>query len=375
MARTPKEVTRRPRRPGPRGGTTGDRREAGVAHILLIVACVVVLVLLIVARPAGEKKGDAKLTKVKVTSSVPAGIADKYNQREQLLDRGQRVYNKYCVGCHGASGDGNGVATERLIVKPRDFTKGVYKFRSTKQLQLPLEADLHRTITQGLPGVSMPGFPLMPEADRTAVIQYIKAFYSEWDDKAKARQTVHVPRAPQDLNSPERVGRGRVVYLAMQCGKCHGTDGAGSKASIAVVDDATLGPIKPRNFTRSRFLGGDDPEDIYRTFHTGLAGAMPNFDESVLVFVNAQTALGQKDYFEEGEEAKLKPFLDQMPADPAAIASLDDAKKRELVERHSWDLVSYIYSLRQGGGKPTGAPMAAKSTPVVQPKSDEDEFK
>ncbi len=370
MNRTPQQVERRPRRPDPRGGSSSDRREAGVVRVMLIVVCVIVLVLLVVARPAGEKKGDAKLTKVKITSSVPAGKADQYNQREQLLDRGQQVYNKYCVGCHGANGDGNGVATQRLIVKPRDFTKGVYKFRSTKQLQLPLEADLHRTITRGLPGVSMPGFPLMPEADRTAVIQYIKAFYSGWDENAPARQTVHVPRAPQDLNSPERVGRGRVVYLAMQCGKCHGSDGAGSKASIAVVDDPTLGPIKPRNFTRSRFLGGDDPEDIYRTFHTGLAGAMPNFDEGVILYVNAQTALGQKDYFEQGEEAKLKPFLDQVPADPAAIVALDDAKKRELVERNSWDLVSYILSLRQGGGKPTGAPMA----PKPKPATSEDEF-
>ena len=81
------------------------------------------------------------------------------------------MYNKYCVGCHGENGDGNGPASARLITQPRDFTRGIYKFRSTDSGSLPLEADLYRTITRGLAQVSMPAFPLMPDRDKIAVIR------------------------------------------------------------------------------------------------------------------------------------------------------------------------------------------------------------
>src|SRR5690606_31968787 len=78
-----------------------------------------------------------------------------YNQRASLIQRGKLVYDKYCVGCHGVEGDGQGPAAERLITKPRDFRSGIYKFRSTDSSSLPMEQDLHRTITRGLSRVSM----------------------------------------------------------------------------------------------------------------------------------------------------------------------------------------------------------------------------
>src|SRR5690606_18664073 len=133
------------------------------------------------------------------------GENETYNQRERLVAQGLLVYNQHCMGCHGVNGDGQGPAAERLIVKPRDFTAGVYKFRSTKQLQLPLEADLHRTITKGLPGASMPGFPLMSERDKVAVIEYIKTFYPAWESRAVDREVVTVPLPPADFNDPVRI--------------------------------------------------------------------------------------------------------------------------------------------------------------------------
>jgi hypothetical protein len=41
--------------------------------------------------------------------------------------RKDRESERYCVGT--VKGDGNGTAAAMLIVKPRDFTKGVFKFR------------------------------------------------------------------------------------------------------------------------------------------------------------------------------------------------------------------------------------------------------
>jgi|GEM_PF-6275771 len=341
----------------------------------LTAICAVMLGLLLGADdPSADQSNEAITQVASYESTLPEytaaeddfhvvrpGEHTQYNQRARLIRRGKKVYATHCAGCHGENGDGNGPGALRLQVKPRNFKVGVYKFRSTQQLQLPLEADLHRIITKGLPGVSMPAFPLMPEPDRVAVIEYIKTFYPAWDEKAPERQVVHVPRAPQDLHTKDRVMRGRVVYLAMQCGRCHGMDGAGTNASIGYVDDKDLGRIPPRNFTRGRFRGGDDPEDVYRTFHTGLAGAMPKFDDSLIVYANQQTVATQADVMYENEMETLKPWLDQFAATPADIFKMTDAQKREVVVRNSWDLVAYVLSLTKDP-KPTAPPPAETDT-------------
>ena len=49
----------------------------------------------------------------------------------QRLVKGGELFQKHCAGCHGAEGRGNGPAAPFLGVRPRDFTVGKYKFRST----------------------------------------------------------------------------------------------------------------------------------------------------------------------------------------------------------------------------------------------------
>src|SRR5215211_6685384 len=41
---------------------------------------------------------------------------------------GKEVYEIHCAGCHGVNGDGKGPAEAFLDVKPRNFTKGMFKF-------------------------------------------------------------------------------------------------------------------------------------------------------------------------------------------------------------------------------------------------------
>src|SRR4051812_9412553 len=62
------------------------------------------------------------------------------------------LYQARCAVCHGVAGQGDGPAAALLTPAPRDFTTGVYKFRSTPSGTLPTEADVLRTITRGLPG-------------------------------------------------------------------------------------------------------------------------------------------------------------------------------------------------------------------------------
>src|SRR4051794_16386528 len=44
---------------------------------------------------------------------------------------GKTVYNKWCSGCHGETGAGDGVGAKTMLPHPRDFTKAVYKIRTT----------------------------------------------------------------------------------------------------------------------------------------------------------------------------------------------------------------------------------------------------
>lgn len=322
--------------------------------------------------PASTTKAEAPApappkVKPSVITSVPPGTV--YNQREQLLERGHLVYNKYCVGCHGAQGDGKGVAAARLLTKPRDFTREIYKFRSTDSSSLPMEADLHRTITRGLARVSMPAFPLMAEQDKVAVIQYIKQFYAKWDEEAPSRKLVFVPNAPADLKDKSRIDRGRLVYLAMGCANCHGKDGAGTDAVQQVFTDAWGNPQIAFNFTRGRLKSGDNPEDIYRVFHGGLRSIMPAFPGETLAYVSAEQVTAAARFFVEGEPASFATALTQIPATTADVVALTADQRMQQATTNSWDLVAYIQSLRAGGGKATGK-AAAKAPPAGTTSED-----
>ena len=296
-------------------------------------------------------------------STVDRGQYRAYNQRASLQQRGKKVYAKYCVGCHGQNGDGLGPAATRLITKPRDFTKGIYKFRSTDSGSLPMEADLHRVISGGLSRVSMPAFPLMPEQEKVAVIEYIKSFYGDWEKHKGQRKIVSVPAPPDDLDQPERIRRGRVVYLAMQCGKCHGSDGAGTGATQTHYTDAWGNPQKPLNFTRGFLKGGNDPQDIYRTFHTGLRSVMPAYGGVTLAAVNIESLHTQKAYLRDGELETLQPCFESFPKTAGEVfTQMDDSQQRLLAQRNSWDLVAYVLSLRQLF--PTDQAVLGKSQPT-----------
>jgi len=338
-----------PRQPGPR--RTRPRTAATIAPLLAGVALLALLHggarAQQPAAPAAASPSDPKPLVYPKWETVPPGDYLGYNQRASLIQRGRGVYLKYCVGCHGPNGDGKGVAAARLITKPRDFTSGVFKFRSTDSGSLPLESDLYRTITRGLSRVSMPAFPLMPETEKLAVIEYVKSFYPRWDDEKDQRAVVPVPRAPADLKDPARIARGRVVYLEMQCSQCHGVDGRGAGATRTEYIDAWGNEQKPFNFTRGSLKGGDDPEDIYRTFHTGLRSIMPAYDGDTMAGASRQGFNERKVAIPDEEFNRLQAALTDFPATPDLVyEKMSEAERLGLAQRNSWDLVAYIQSLR-----------------------------
>src|ERR671924_32471 len=91
--------------------------------------------------------------------------------------RGKAVYDKWCAGCHGDTGAGDGYAQTFMLPRPRDFTKGVYQIRTTASGELPTDDDVRRVIEEGMPGTAMPGWrERLTSAQREDVLAYIKTF-------------------------------------------------------------------------------------------------------------------------------------------------------------------------------------------------------
>lgn len=84
------------------------------------------------------------------------------------------LYRKHCVHCHGISGDGRGPTARFVNPYPRDYRRGLFKFKSTYNPAKPTDADLHRVLFEGIPGTSMPSFSLLPAIEVEALVEYVK---------------------------------------------------------------------------------------------------------------------------------------------------------------------------------------------------------
>lgn len=203
----------------------------------------------------------------------------KIPESVDLVSRGTEVYRQRCVGCHGVKGDGNGLAATFLFPRPRDFTLGAFKFRTTPSGSLATDGDLFRTVTRGVRWTAMPTWHQLPEKDRLAVIQYIKTFSERWSEEEPELPVV-IPAPPEA--TPELLGRGRELFDKAKCWECHGREGRGDGPSASDLTDDLGFPIRPTDFTRGQFKGGSDVTDIYRTMTLGLdTTPMPSFVDSM----------------------------------------------------------------------------------------------
>jgi DMSO reductase family type II enzyme heme b subunit len=191
---------------------------------------------------------------------------------------GKAVYERKCLLCHGEKGDGKGPAAELLEPKPRDFTSGIYKIRTTAS-KAPTDQDLFRVISDGMPGTSMPAWAVLPEKDRWNVVAYVKAFAADKFKEAPKKQEL-----PKEVaSSADSIKRGKEMFEAIECNKCHGTEGRADGPSRAELKDEWGHPIKPANLTkRWTFRGGAGRTDLATRLAAGVLGTpMPAFIDSV----------------------------------------------------------------------------------------------
>ncbi len=68
------------------------------------------------------------------------------------------LYLQFCASCHGESGQGRGTLAASQNPYPREFRKGLFKYKSTFRNAKPTRADLIRSVSNGLAGSQMPVF-------------------------------------------------------------------------------------------------------------------------------------------------------------------------------------------------------------------------
>ena len=190
-------------------------------------------------------------------------------------------YRRYCVGCHGELGDGEGENAQWIDPKPRNFTLGIFKCRSTTTGTLApglRSLQHHRARSEQLEyAVLEPAFGATAGGSGGLCKALLGAL-----GQGKARE----PRSrflPSRRSQPNESKAGQAVFQRVECWKCHGPTGSGNGPSAATLTDDQNRPIQPYNFHDSnRFKCGTSDEDLYKIFMTGLDGTpMPSWSDNI----------------------------------------------------------------------------------------------
>jgi DMSO reductase family type II enzyme heme b subunit len=196
-------------------------------------------------------------------------------------ESGEEIYDDWCAQCHGYDGDADAYSAEVTFPKPRDFTFGVYKFRSTPTGDPPTDKDMIKIIRNGNPGTSMPPWKRFTDKEVNLLVEYLKEFEPE---------TFEFETEPIEIGTPpkstlELIEKGKELFKVAKCIECHGAEGRGNgkKGWEANFRDDWDEKIYPANYTHPWELrNGSTLEDIFRTITTGLSGSpMTSYQDSL----------------------------------------------------------------------------------------------
>ena len=213
------------------------------------------------------------------TGSVRVAAQDVGTDAQR--ESGKRLYGKYCSQCHGEKGDGEGYATPHVSPKPRNFTTGKFKVRTTPSGALPTHQDLVNIIRRGMPYTSMPAWPNLSDQGVSNLAYFITTFSPDFSNPENAPKAVSLGSGPSATKETAELGK--KLYEENGCVRCHGSLGRGDGPSAPTLKDDFGNPIRPADLTQSwTFRGGSSREDIFRTMTTGFNGTpMPSFLEAL----------------------------------------------------------------------------------------------
>src|ERR1700732_2397091 len=143
----------------------------------------------------------AKITKLilRIAAALAVPMLASAQQRESHVGKyagdtgsGKQLYYRYCWGCHGFRGDGDGENGPYLNILPRNFVAATFKCRSTPTGNLPTDEDLYNSLVRGLNNSNMPSWIALSSQQRADLVAFIKTFSPRWKNE-KASDTIAVP--------------------------------------------------------------------------------------------------------------------------------------------------------------------------------------
>jgi len=111
---------------------------------------------------------------IDAASRIKAGdeLINPFTADAQMLSRGKEVYTRFCIGCHGSRGEGDGNL----------YTSGLYpaKPRSLmSEIALILrDGEIYHSITLGFGSMGAHGSQILPD-DRWKVVLYLRKLQEE----------------------------------------------------------------------------------------------------------------------------------------------------------------------------------------------------
>lgn len=209
---------------------------------------------------------------------------------------GARLFAQNCAYCHGARGDGRGVAA--LNPPARYFGAEKYKLACTTN-GVPTDDDLLRVLRRGIPGTAMPSFGNLTEDELRALVAHVRTLtwrglydtlwkkaYDAGDDPDPAEIAARVDRMttpgtplpvpPIPPATQELVKLGEKVFASPDAGcvKCHGPLGKGDGLQVSDPNfkNENGTRARPRDLTAGVFKGGREPEQLYVRIWNGIPG-------------------------------------------------------------------------------------------------------
>lgn len=223
------------------------------------------------------------------TPSFATALEDEDAAYEAQLKRGKKYYTINCRLCHGSKGDAKSFVnviryaekSGRVIETfPRDFTLGVFKFRTTSTGCLPRVDDLKQTIKNGIDRSFMPPQKDISDEDLRDVTEYVMAFSDRFEEEDPC-DVIPVSK-PEYVGSAKSIDKGKKVYNKMKCQECHGDEGKGDGIKANEIVDDRGKKVLPFDFVTGNLKRGSSAENIYMTFTSGLDGSgMPSYEDSV----------------------------------------------------------------------------------------------
>ncbi len=300
------------------------------------------------------------------------------------------LYRSLCVRCHAATGDGCGPAARGLNPYPRDYRRGIFKFKRTPLTLPPTDDDLHATLMRGVPETAMPSFRSLTPAAREALVQYVRylsirglferavmteiavqfddderlldpkqkeispTVYSRqlemlnailvdvvqpWLDASK--HVTVVPPPPVDYDTPKSIARGRELFFTTltNCGKCHGDTAVGD-GQTEDYDEWTkeVEPTSPEALADYLALGALPPRNSQpRNLRLGVyrGGNRPeDFYVKIKNGIAGTTMTSVATQLSDDDIWHLVAYARYLPFDPLSVRDLERNSFRSQVEQN-----------------------------------------